>query len=124
MKHRDVDRLNLAALDPETGDPGYWSRFHARVLDRAELVLARRRKMEPPSAEEFVVRWGRMLAPLVAAAAALAGLTLLQSGTSPQAEPLRVEDLLAQDGPESDLMAMLTGVEFNGVSDETPGREW
>ena len=90
MKHNDADRVDLTALDPATRDPGYWGRFHARVMARAELALGRKRRVEVPSPEEFVIRWGRMLAPVVAAAAAFAALTMIQPGASPQGEPLRV----------------------------------
>ena len=71
-----------------------------------------------------MIRWGRMLAPLVAAAAAFAALTMIQPGASSQGEPLRVEELLAQDGADSDLMAMLSSVEYGSGNDETLGREW
>ena len=40
----DIDeRVPLEPLDPGTLNPGFWVRFHARVLDQAQMELARRR---------------------------------------------------------------------------------
>ena len=63
------ERLPLGAMDPGSRDPGFWVRFHARVMDRARVELARRRLEVEPTIVDVVFAWRRTLIPLTLLAA-------------------------------------------------------
>lgn len=91
--------LDLSALDPATGDSGYWDRFHDGVMFRAVGPLARRRLEIPPTMSSLIVRWGRALVPLAAAAGAVAGVLMLQDRERVH-EPMTLEEMVAQAAAE------------------------
>lgn len=96
MNGRD-DRLPLESLDPGHRDPGFWIRFHHRVMAGAQEELARRRMAGGLSMAEVVFSWRKTLVPLALIAAAIAGLLLL--GPAPE-EPVQVvalEEVLTED---------------------------
>ena len=107
MKDRQR-KVDLGLADPGADDPGYWDRFHRRVTVTAIAALsARRRNAVPVSFTDLVLQWGRAAVPLAAAAAMLAGLTLLNGTDRIQVEPVALEDVLSH-GPD--------GVDLTGLS--------
>lgn len=91
------DRVPLEVLDPGTVDPGYWIRFHGRVMAGARDGLARRRMAGEWSIAEVVFQWRKTLVPLALVAAALAGILVLghEESNSPFS-PVALEDALIQ----------------------------
>jgi len=89
--------MDLTPLDPESRRAGFWDAYHADVMDGAALPLARRRSLAEPHVPDLLFQWGRMVAPVAAAAAILAALALTRGGPVPSPEPIAVEDLLASD---------------------------
>jgi hypothetical protein len=101
--------VDLGSLDPGSSRPDYWDRFHAGVMAGAELPLARRRAAAEPHIPDLLFQWGRMVAPVAAAAALLAAVALTRGGPVVSDEPIPVEDLLAVDfAPEEGLGVALT----------------
>ena len=91
------DRVPLESLDPGHGDPGYWIRFHGRVMSRARDELARRRMAGEWSIAEVVFQWRKTLVPLTLLAAALAGIFVFASQEPiRQFSPVALEDALIQ----------------------------
>jgi hypothetical protein len=70
----------LALLDPETGDPGYWPRFHRWVVTSAGPELARRRRTAALTVADVMLSWWRTLVPAALATAVLAAAMLLRDG--------------------------------------------
>jgi hypothetical protein len=92
------NRVPLEALDPGASDPGFWARFHARVMEEARAELGRRQVPEHLSIPEVVFAWRRTLVPVALMAAALAGIFLLGQGSgSAPLSPLALEEALTQD---------------------------
>ncbi len=92
------DRIMLKQLDPGDRDPGFWVRFHARVMDGSRGELARRRMEGELSIAEVVFAWRRALVPTALLAAALAGILLLSQGPPPvQSQSVALEDALVED---------------------------
>lgn len=90
-------RVPLESLDPGTGDPGYWIRFHGRVMAGARDELARRRMAGEWSIAEVVFQWRKTLVPLTLVAAALAGILVLgYEEPISQFSPIALEDALIQ----------------------------
>ncbi len=102
------NRSPLEPLDPGYRDPGFWIRYHARVMDQARDELARRRMEGDLSVAEVVFAWRRTLVPTALLAAALAGI-LLMSQQAPVVEPASValEDALVQDMPGGPIPSVL-----------------
>jgi len=102
------DRLNLEPLDPGFQEPGYWVRFHRRVMEGARTELARRRAEEALSVPEVVFRWRRTLVPVSLLAAALAGIFLMNQD-QPQARlsAVAVEDALVEGLPSDPIPTVL-----------------
>ena len=71
----------LGALDPATGDPGYWLRFRGWVLTEAAGELARRRLMAELTVADVLTSWSRAIVPTALLAAVMAGLLLMRSGS-------------------------------------------
>lgn len=101
------DRM-LRALDPESSTPGYWVQFHGTVIERAQLQLARRRAEVRLTISRLLFGWSRTVVPAALAAAALAGLLLMDSGRTNLAE---------SDEPVVDILAA------GAVFDPLPGLE-
>jgi hypothetical protein len=96
-------RLPLGSLDPATGDPGYWERFHDRVMKAVAPELARRRAL-PLTVSGLLLSWSRLLVPGAAAAAVVAGLLLMPPVDAEEAGFLfAVEDILRQEAVMADL---------------------
>lgn len=89
------DRSDLTPLDPGFRDRGYWIRFHAGVMARAQEELSRRRRAREMSVPEVVFQWRRTLVPATLLAAALAGILLLGEGPEAQGfTPVALEEAL------------------------------
>lgn len=108
MSKMEDNRLDLSPLDPETGDPGYWVRFHSRVLSEAERELARRRISAEWSVPEIVFQWRRTLVPLALLAATLAGLFLMEHEDSRATfAPVALEEALVEGLPGDPIPTVL-----------------
>jgi hypothetical protein len=91
------ERLNLDPLDPGSRDPGFWLRFHGRVLARAEDELERRRMIGEWSVPGVVFHWRKALASLTLLAAALAGIFVLgHEEPGAPLSPVALEDVLIE----------------------------
>jgi hypothetical protein len=96
-------RLPLGSLDPASGDPRYWDRFHDRVMKAAGPELARRHAL-PLTVSGVLLSWSRLLVPAAAAAAVAAGLLLIPPVDTEETGPLfAVEDILRQEASMADL---------------------
>ena len=71
------ERMDLAELDPGSGDPGFWIRFHGQIMAQTKDELARRRMAGEWSVAEVVFQWRKTLVPLTLLAATLAGIFLI-----------------------------------------------
>ncbi len=92
------DRMELDPLDPGWWDPGFWLRFHGRVLSDAEAELARRRIAPDMSLSEVVFRWRKPLVPLTLLAATLAGIfVMVNEEPGPLYSPVALEEALILD---------------------------
>ncbi len=96
----DIDeRLELEALDPGRGDPGFWIRFHSRVLAQAQGELERRRMAQESGIADTVFAWRGILVPLTLMAAALAGILLVDWGSpvEDRSPAVALEEFLTED---------------------------
>ena len=107
------ERVPLESLDPGTQDPGFWVRFHARVLDQAQMELARRRVNGDLTFADVVFAWRRALVPMALLAAALAGVFLMsqKEPVEPFAEALALEEALLE-GLEGEAIPAILGQEM------------
>jgi hypothetical protein len=103
------DRFPLEPLDPGSKDPGFWLRFHARVMDQARAELQRRRMAMELSVVEVVFAWRRALVPMALLAAALAGILLMDSARQAPVEVVALEDVLTEGLNLSPISAVMTG---------------
>ncbi len=69
---------DLAILDPGLDDPGYWSRFRARVMARAADEWSRRRLAAEVGVADFLQSWARPVIRAAAIAALIAGMLLMR----------------------------------------------
>ncbi|MFC1659967.1 hypothetical protein ACFL3S_00695 [Gemmatimonadota bacterium] len=104
------ERIPLDPLDPGMADPGFWIRFHARVMEMAESELARRRMAGDLSVAEVVFAWRKALVPLSLMAAALAGVLLFQPKAEEPLAPLALEEALT-GGLEGDPIPVVLAAE-------------
>jgi hypothetical protein len=88
------ERIPLEPLDPGFRDPGFWVRFHTRVMRLAEGELGRRRMTNEVSVVEVMFAWRKALVPMTLMAAALAGLLLVQEDPESSLSPVPVEEVL------------------------------
>ena len=92
------DRLPLDPLDPGSHDPGFWLRFHGRVMAQAMDELARRRMAGEWSIAEVVFQWRKTLVPVTLLAATLAGIFVLgHEEPGPSVSLIALEDVLVED---------------------------
>jgi hypothetical protein len=92
------DRLQLELLDPGSEDPGFWIRFHGRVVAQARDELARRRMAVEWSIAEVVFQWRKTLVPVTLLAATLAGIFVLgKEEPLPLFSPIALEEALMED---------------------------
>jgi len=112
------DKGSLRGVDPGWGDPGYWGRFHASIVDRAAFELAARRRRAHESVQAILSGWSRPLIPLAVAAAVAAALLAVEgagrgdlSGPEASTEPpaLALEEVLAAGVGDGSLRAVLAG---------------
>jgi hypothetical protein len=104
----------LEVLDPGHTDPGYWSRFHGRVMSVVSAELARRRLLEQElTVSQVVQAWWRVLVPAAALAAALAGGLLFEGRAAMETAPLGIEELLVAGLEGEPIPAVL-------ISEEAP----
>lgn len=102
------ERLNLDPLDPVSRDPGFWLRFHGRVMARVEDELARRRMIGEWSVPGVVFQWRKALVPLTLLAAALAGIFLMGHGEpGVPLSPVALEDVLIEGVPGDPIPTVL-----------------
>ncbi len=87
----------LEALDPGTGDPGYWSRFHDSVMRSAGPALALRRQARRVTIAEVLAAWSRLVVPVSVMAAALLAFVIvtLESESERPMPLLGIEEFLA-----------------------------
>ena len=89
--------MNLEPLDPAAADPGFWIRFHGRVMARARDELARRQAEAEWGVADVVFRWRKALVPISLLAAALAGIVLLEhEEPAPSLTPVALEQALTE----------------------------
>lgn len=89
--------LPLGSLDPGKNDPGFWPRFHGRVMADAQTELARRRMMGDLSVADVVFAWRKALVPMALLAAALAGIFLMNHEAGSSVQMMALEDVLTED---------------------------
>jgi hypothetical protein len=90
------ERVPLEALDPGSRDPGFWLRFHNRVMDRARAELSRRRMAAELSVVDVVFAWRRALVPMALLAAAMAGILLMSHEPEEPVQLVALEDVLTE----------------------------
>jgi hypothetical protein len=97
-------KVPLGDLDPGRLDSGYWSRFHARVMEATGPHFALRH-LAPITVGDALLSWSRLVLPFAATAAAVAALLLMRV---PQVDDLAdvagLEELLHQ--PDDGEMAL------------------
>ncbi len=91
------EKLALDSLDPASKDPGFWLRFHHRVMADAQGELARRRMVGELSVVDVVFAWRKTLVPMALLAAALAGILLMAHQPGPAVQVVALEDVLTED---------------------------
>ncbi|HET9949422.1 MAG TPA: hypothetical protein VFQ22_10915 [Longimicrobiales bacterium] len=87
----------LALLDPAHGDPDYWRRFRAWVVQGAARELARRRLLARMTVSDVLRSWARTVVPTAVLTAAAAGLLLIRTGLLQSPQPIGVEELLISE---------------------------
>ncbi len=95
----DLDnRARLEPLDPGSEDPGFWIRFHGRVMAQARDELARRQMAGEWNLTEVVFQWRKTLVPITLLAATLAGIFVLgHEEPEPFLSPIALEEALMED---------------------------
>jgi hypothetical protein len=103
------ERVPLEALDPGSRDPGFWLRFHNRVMDRARVELSRRRMAAELSVVDVVFAWRRALVPMALLAAAMAGILLMSHEPEEPVQLVALEDVLTEGLNLLPTTAVLSG---------------
>lgn len=98
----------LGTLDPVRRDPGYWLRFHSRVIRAAGRELARRRMLADMTVPDLLVSWGRALVPTAMLAAAAGAFVLFRSQAPEPVLPVGVEEQLAEGIDGAPIPVVLT----------------
>ncbi len=111
---------DLAILDPGYDDPGYWSRFRGRVMERAADELLGRRVAAELGVGDFLQSWARPVIRAAAIAAAIAGVLLMrdrpaivwgvEEALTTELEDRTLPDLM--EGPEGDDPFLLVEATF------------
>lgn len=102
-------RVPLEILDPGSRDPGFWLRFHSRVMSGAQTELARRRMTGDLGVVDVVFAWRRALVPLALLAAAMAGVLILGHEPQPPVQLVALEEVLAEDLNLLPIRSVLSG---------------
>jgi len=91
----------LRALDPGSGDPGYWFRFQRSVMRAAQGELARRRMVVDLTVSDVVTSWSRAVLPTALAVAVVATMLLVRPSLvgvdDERSAPLALEEMLVED---------------------------
>jgi hypothetical protein len=103
------EHLSLEPLDPASGDPGFWLRFHSRVMGDAQAELARRRMTGDISVVDVVFAWRRALVPMALMAAAMAGILILGHQPPLEVQVVALEEVFNQDFNVRPMTAVLSG---------------
>jgi hypothetical protein len=103
------ERVPLESLDPGSRDPGFWLRFHNRVMNQARSELSRRRMMAELSVVDVVFAWRRALVPMALLAAALAGILLVSHEPQPPVQLVALEEVLTEGLTLLPTTAVLSG---------------
>lgn len=90
------ERVPLKALDPGSRDPGFWLRFHSRVMNQARGELSRRRMAAELSVVDVVFAWRKALVPMALLAAAMAGILMMTREPLPPPQLVALEDVLTE----------------------------
>ena len=90
------ERVPLKALDPGSRDPGFWLRFHSRVMNQARGELSRRKMAADLSVVEVVFAWRKALVPMALLAAAMAGILMTTREPLPPPQLVALEDVLTE----------------------------
>lgn len=91
------ERLQLESLDPGSREPGFWLRFHSRVMADAQAELARRRMTGDLSIADVVFAWRKALVPMTLLAAAMAGILLFGHQQPNPVQMVALEDVLTEE---------------------------
>ena len=105
------EHLSLEPLDPASGDPGFWLRFHSRVMGDAQAELARRRMTGEIGVVDVVFAWRRALVPMALLAAAMAGILILGHQPSEEVQVVALEEVFNQDFNVRPMTVFLSGDE-------------
>lgn len=112
------DRNPLEHLDPARREPGFWLRYHSRVMNLAADELARRRMAGMAgmaggvTIPEVVFAWRRALVPLALLAATGAGILLATHESRPPmapVAPVALEEILLEDLTDASMLHILEG---------------
>lgn len=117
------ERLHLETLDPGSKDPGFWLRFHSRVMHGAQAELARRRMTDELSIADVVFAWRKALVPITLLAAAMAGILLFGHQQRPPVQMVALEEIFTEDLNLFDQSGVLSpeGVAQLGIFAATDG---
>jgi len=102
-------RVPLGILDPGSRDPGFWLRFHSRVMGEAQSELARRKMADDLSVVDVLFAWRRALVPMALLAAALAGILIIGHEPQPPVQLVALEEVLAEDLNLLPIHSVLSG---------------
>ena len=102
-------RVPLESLDPGSRDPGFWLRFHRRVMREAEAELARRTMAGDPSVADVLFAWRRALVPMALLAAALAGILIAGYEPQQQVQLVALEEVFSADLNLQPIHSVLNG---------------
>ena len=103
------ERVPLESLDPGSRDPGFWLRFHNRVMNHARSELSRRRMVAELSVVDVVFAWRRALVPMALLAAALAGILVVSHEPRPPVQLVALEEVLTEGLYLLPTLAVLSG---------------
>lgn len=102
----------LGEMDPGRHDPGYWARFHARVIEAAGPALRRRAELSRITMGDVLLSWSRLLVPGTLVAAAAAGVLLLVPDLAEEPAPLLgFEEILHLEAARTDFPMHLTSLD-------------
>ncbi|MGM0668694.1 MAG: hypothetical protein ACQET1_03190 [Gemmatimonadota bacterium] len=103
------ERFPMESFDPASKDPGFWIRFHNRVMAEAQTELARRRMTGDLSVADVVFAWRKALVPAALLAAALAGILIMGHEPGMSMQTVALEEVLTEDLSLLDRSGVLSG---------------
>lgn len=96
MKKMD-EHFPIESFDPGSRDPGFWIRFHKRVMAEAQTELARRRMTGDLNVADVLFAWRKALVPATLLAAALAGILIVGHEPVTPVRMVALEEILTED---------------------------